>query len=228
MMSGPTLKKLRILLVDDNQENRIVLKAFAKANSWSFDEASDGAEALQLFANGSYDLILMDLQMPVMDGITAIHKIREIEVTTNLPPTPIIAMSAYAEAHEKEQGLDAGSNDVLMKPIQKASFLEMISKYTSVDVCHLDPDLEQLIPDFLGKRKIEILELQKAVDETNYAWIRETGHKLRGAAGSYGFTQLSETGKLFEEAAAKNDERQIRRTLTYYRHQLKQIQVKFD
>lgn len=221
-------KVLRILLVDDNDENRTVLKAFAKSTGWTFDEASDGEQALKLFINQKYDLVLLDMQMPVMDGLEALKKMRRFEQENSQEQTPIIAMSAYADPAEKEISLDAGSNEVLVKPIQKKPYLELLSQMTSPILCKLDPDLEHLIPEFLSKRKIEISELEKVLPLKQFDQIRTIGHKLRGAAGSYGFAYLSHVGQELEEGAQALDQKKIERALTYYRHYMNKLQVIFE
>jgi CheY-like chemotaxis protein len=111
------LKNANILLVEDNLINqKIVILSIQKLVK-NIDVANNGKEALDKFGTSKYDIILMDIQMPIMDGILATKKIREIESSTNRH-TPIIAITANALAGDKENCLAAGMNDYISKPFQ--------------------------------------------------------------------------------------------------------------
>lgn len=111
------LKDAKILLVEDNEINqKIVLLSLTKRVS-QIDLASNGKEALEMFGIKQYDLILMDIMMPVMDGLTATKKIREIESTIN-SHVPIIAITANALAGDRDNCLAAGADDYIAKPFQ--------------------------------------------------------------------------------------------------------------
>ncbi|MDP4210950.1 MAG: response regulator [Bacteroidota bacterium] len=111
------LRDANVLLVEDNVINqKIVLLSIQKMVK-SIEVAANGKEALEMFGTSKYDIILMDIQMPVMDGILATKKIREVEETTN-QRTPIIAITANALAGDKENCLAAGMDDYISKPFQ--------------------------------------------------------------------------------------------------------------
>jgi len=112
-----TLKDANILLVEDNLINQKIVILSLKGMVKNIDLASNGKEALAKFGTSKYDLILMDIQMPVMDGIVATKKIREIESTSNIQ-TPIIAITANALAGDRENCLAVGMNDYISKPFQ--------------------------------------------------------------------------------------------------------------
>ena len=107
----------RILLVEDNAINQKIIILSLKNHVKNIDIANNGKDALDKFGTSKYHLILMDIQMPVMDGILATKKIREIEASTN-QHTPIIAITANALAGDKENCLAAGMNDYISKPFQ--------------------------------------------------------------------------------------------------------------
>jgi CheY-like chemotaxis protein len=111
------IKNSNILLVEDNAANQKIILLSLKNNVRNIDVANNGKEALDKFAKSKYDLILMDIQMPVMNGITATKKIREVETSTNTR-IPIIAITANALAGDKEVCLAAGMNDYISKPFQ--------------------------------------------------------------------------------------------------------------
>lgn len=104
----------RILLVDDVELNRIVAQAFLEETGVTVDTAVHGREAVDKVSIGNYDLVLMDIQMPEMDGLTATRQIRQNARHAKLP---ILAMTAHAMAGDREQSLEAGMNDHLTKPI---------------------------------------------------------------------------------------------------------------
>jgi len=121
------IKNADILLVEDNLINQKIVNLSLKKVVKNVDIANNGKEALDQFGTKKYDLILMDIQMPVMDGITATKKIREIEASTN-SHTPIIAITAYALSGDKESCLAAGINDYISKPFQIEDLLEKMEQ----------------------------------------------------------------------------------------------------
>lgn len=122
------LKEIKILLVEDNLINKNITLLTLKPLVSSIDTASNGKEALDMFGVSSYDLILMDIQMPVMNGLIAAEKIRALESTTN-SHVPIIAITANAMIGDKEKCLSVGIDDYISKPFQPALLVEKIKKY---------------------------------------------------------------------------------------------------
>jgi CheY-like chemotaxis protein len=119
------LKDLRILLVEDNLINQKITLLTLKPLVHSIDTASNGKEALDRFGTNNFDLILMDIQMPVMSGLVAAEKIRALEATTN-SHVPIIAITANAMIGDKEKCLSAGIDDYISKPFQPAVLIDKI------------------------------------------------------------------------------------------------------
>jgi CheY-like chemotaxis protein len=121
------LKDIKILLVEDNLINQKITLLTLSPLVSSIDTASNGKEALDKFGTSNYDLILMDIQMPIMSGLVAAEKIRALESTTN-SHVPIIAITANAMIGDKEKCLSAGIDDYISKPFQPAALLEKIKK----------------------------------------------------------------------------------------------------
>lgn len=117
----------RILVAEDDQTNQIVIKRMLEPLEAIVDVAENGEVACRLFENNHYDLVLMDISMPVMDGIEALKSIRRIEGHNK--NTPVIAVTAHALRNEKNQFLEAGFDDYLSKPISQAALNEKASKY---------------------------------------------------------------------------------------------------
>ncbi|MEO5377172.1 MAG: PAS domain S-box protein [Magnetococcus sp. DMHC-6] len=120
------IRPLSILLVDDSLDNRLVIKAFLKRSPHKLDTAENGKQALEMVQTGAYDVVFMDIQMPVMDGYEATRQIRAWEVEKGVAPKMIIALSAHAMREVSEQVRDAGCNFHLTKPIQKQRLLNVI------------------------------------------------------------------------------------------------------
>jgi PAS domain S-box-containing protein len=116
----------RILLAEDSSDNQVLIRSYLKQTPYRLDIADNGAIALELFKNGYYDLILMDVQMPVMDGYEATKAIRAWEREHDLPPTQVIALTALALKEDGVKILEAGCNAHLTKPIKKHTLLEVL------------------------------------------------------------------------------------------------------
>ena len=119
-------KGLRILLAEDNRVNQIVATRIAEKMGHSVVVAGNGQIALQLLATQPFDLVLMDVQMPEMDGLTAVAKIRESEQSTSFH-LPIIAMTAHAMKGDRERCIAAGMDGYVSKPISGQLLEEAIA-----------------------------------------------------------------------------------------------------
>lgn len=121
-----------ILLVDDNPDNRLLIKAYLKKTPHSLDEAENGALAVDMFKQNAYDLVLMDVQMPIMDGHEATRLIRAWEKEQDKKHTIIISLTAHAIKEEIDKCLAAGCDAHLSKPVKKATLLQTIEEWNSV------------------------------------------------------------------------------------------------
>lgn len=123
-------RSIRILLVDDSKDNRVLVLSYLKKMPYLLDVAENGEIAVEKFTSGEYDLVLMDMQMPVMDGYTATRSIREWERGQGATATPVIALTANALKEDEQKSLDAGCTAHLTKPIKKSPLLNAIMEYT--------------------------------------------------------------------------------------------------
>jgi signal transduction histidine kinase len=130
--AGGAVRPLRILLVDDNEDNRLLILLYLKKLPHLVDVAYDGLEAVEKIRAGQvYDLILMDVQMPVMDGYMATGHIRAWEKDHNLKHTVIVALTAHALREDEEKSLAAGCDGHLTKPITKQQLHSAIERFTT-------------------------------------------------------------------------------------------------
>jgi len=132
----------KVLVVDDNEANRELIKIFLSKFGLEYDVAVDGAEALKYFKKKRYDLILMDEQMPNMNGLEAVEKIREYEKLHNLKSTPISAISANVVKGAKEYILEHGFDDFIGKPIKLTEFEHVLRRYLKATSKKEKPHIE--------------------------------------------------------------------------------------
>ena len=125
-------RSLRILLVEDSEDNRFLIRSYLAKTEHTVVEAVDGQEAFDAMttAEQPFDLVLMDMQMPVKDGLTATREIREWESDSAVAPTMIVALSAFALKEERERSLNAGCDAHLTKPIKKKELLKALDEYS--------------------------------------------------------------------------------------------------
>jgi signal transduction histidine kinase len=123
-------RRLRVLAADDNLTNRMVLKALLADVTETLVMVEDGQQALDALANGDFDLVLMDSQMPVLDGITATRQLREREAAAGRAAVPVYAVTANVmQAHINEY-VSAGMTGVIAKPISREALLEVLGQHT--------------------------------------------------------------------------------------------------
>jgi len=122
-------RPLKVLLVDDSSDNQLLIRSYLKKTDHHLDVADNGAIALEKVQNSRYDLILMDIQMPVMDGYEATKAIRTWERDHDLPPTQIIALTALALKEEAAKIFQSGCNTHITKPVKKTTLLEVLQAY---------------------------------------------------------------------------------------------------
>jgi len=120
----------KVLVVDDNLLNRKLACAILRNNEYDFDVAENGKIAYDLFVAGSYDIILMDIQMPIMNGIESSKMIRDFERKSNsISSIPIIAVTTFTRDSDKQNCYDAEMNEVLGKPYKTDNLMEVIGRY---------------------------------------------------------------------------------------------------
>jgi CheY-like chemotaxis protein/HPt (histidine-containing phosphotransfer) domain-containing protein len=212
-----------LLLVEDNEVNRLVTSEQLWALGYQVDAALDGAQALAAIARRRYGAVLMDCQMPVMDGYAAARAIRAQEREGER--LPIIALTAHALAGEREKVLAAGMDDYLTKPVRPEVLRQALERVVTrgrehstdapaaptaraVDAVELDaqvPRSREVIELFLTLVPRQIAELERAITSGDAGGARAHAHTLKGSALSLGARSLassaSELQRLAERAA---------------------------
>ncbi len=125
------LLPLRILVAEDSESNRMLLDFYLKETPFRLTYIGDGVQAVDHYKKNNYDLVLMDMQMPGMDGYEATGKIREYEILNGYPATPVVALTANTNPEDKKRCLESGCTDYMAKPIKKITLIKTILKYCS-------------------------------------------------------------------------------------------------
>jgi signal transduction histidine kinase/AmiR/NasT family two-component response regulator len=136
----PPASALKLLVAEDNQTNQLVLQALLSSDEIELVFTQNGLEAIEAWQAARYDAILMDMQMPVMDGITAIRAIRAQEIRENRPRTPIVSLTANALQHQIDAQIDAGADAHAPKPIHLPSLLAAID--AAISLCELQDETD--------------------------------------------------------------------------------------
>lgn len=123
---------LRILLVDDSVDNRFLVQSYLKSFNVQITEAQNGREAVEAFKKGSFDIVLMDVQMPILDGYQATQEIRQIETISQKQRTPVVALTAFALKSEAERSFASGCDSHVTKPVLKAKLIQVIQSFTAI------------------------------------------------------------------------------------------------
>lgn len=230
----------RILLVEDYIHNRLVIEQYLKKAPFQIDTAENGKIAVEKFKICSYDLILMDIQMPVMDGITATRTIRRYEQTENRKRVPIIALTAFGMREDRDKCLQAGCDLHLGKPIKKHDLLQAISEYlpnrqlqakdkgdapeplpnriqAESDIDHypvfIDKVFADIVPVFISDVLQDIARMFRDLEQHDFAAIAKCSHSIKGAGGGYGLDYVSDVARNIEQAAEEKNIKRIREHL---------------
>jgi CheY-like chemotaxis protein len=227
-------RSLRILLAEDNAVNQRVAVRLLQGYGHTVTVSNHGGEAVAAMNRDHYDLVLMDVQMPVMDGFEATRLIREKEAETGLH-TPIVAMTAHAMKGDRERCLAAGLDEYLSKPVQRDELLRILNWVADIpgdEVIPEDvpenstlPELppaidrvtalnrlggdEELFAELAGLFREEgprmIQEIREALAARDPVAIQRTAHGLKGAAGYLGGTQTAEAAHRLELIGASRE-----------------------
>jgi signal transduction histidine kinase/CheY-like chemotaxis protein len=128
---GPALESVSVLVVEDNQVNQMITTSLLTINGAQVQVADNGEQAIQMVESSHFDVILMDCQMPVMDGYEATKQIRHIQASKKLQSTPIIALTAHAFQSDRDKCLSVGMNGHLAKPVDPQKLVQAVKVWTA-------------------------------------------------------------------------------------------------
>jgi signal transduction histidine kinase/CheY-like chemotaxis protein/HPt (histidine-containing phosphotransfer) domain-containing protein len=223
--STPSLRPLRILLVEDNAVNRKLAISLLEKDDHFVRIATNGKEALDILEQESFDVVLMDLAMPVMDGFEATAAIRAREQRTG-SHQPIIAMTAHALKGDREKCLQAGMDGYVSKPFRRAALFEALANLVPAPAEDQDTsgfDLAEALAIVEGNRDLladmvrlfeeeqpeQLAALHEAMRSHNHAGVALHAHALKGALTSLGAVAAAEAAKQLEMLAKAGAEEQF-------------------
>jgi CheY-like chemotaxis protein/HPt (histidine-containing phosphotransfer) domain-containing protein len=233
----------RILIVDDNEINQFVATEQVELAGFDVDVAGNGQKAVELVMAKQYAAVLMDCQMPVMDGYTAARTIRDWERGSGRH-VPIIALTAHAMAGERDKVLAAGMDDYLSKPLRAHALERMLERYigdepaapgTLVDgtaPAGIQPNAVELDPDIRRSEKLSRLFIDRVpegLDELDQAIssdperIRERAHKLKGSCLAVGAEAMAEEAEDLQHEAELGQTDKARERATRLREQFGRV-----
>ena len=211
-------KSAKILVAEDNPTNQKLIRKFANKFGFECKIASNGQEAFDLFKSEQFNLILLDCQMPVMDGYEATISIRNYEKEQNLEQIPIIALTANAFSSNKEKCLSIGMNDIITKPVKMDDMIAKFNKYLNVEAQDTQStqsaqqgdnykeeivnilvselglekeDIEDLLDTFLKYFSDQKTQIKSYWDNQDYAQVNEIAHSIAGASANLRIDKIS-------------------------------------
>lgn len=209
------IKQANVLVVEDNEINCTLMSKIFTRNEINCDYVTDGQQAINAFKTKKYDLIIMDCQMPVLDGYKATMEIRKLEDINE--HVPIIAMTAHAASKDKEKCLDAGMDDYISKPVEINLLISILNKHAkNIQITHndiLNPESGNEIKTIMEKFAKElsfseeesykfffdyleylpsiIQELEIAITNNDEFKLKQTAHKLKGSSANLRIEHIS-------------------------------------
>jgi len=225
------LKGVRILLVEDNPVNQKLAARILEGQGAGVKIAPNGEEAIKMLNSEQFDVVLMDVQMPVMDGFEATSIIRRNPKWANIP---IIAMTAHAMAGDREKCLAVGMTDYISKPIKKDEMITTIKKVLrtkepaephqqresekrserdapfdterALDVVGGDLELLREVVDVFFEEAPDLLrEIREGIEQRDATRVRKAAHSLKGSVGNFGAEPAYEAARKVESLAEQND-----------------------
>ena len=201
----PTALGGKVLLAEDSVENQQLISMYVRKTGAQIVIAENGKIAVNHAMSDEFDLILMDMQMPVMGGLEATQWLRQINCST-----PIVMLTANALKQDRDRCIAAGANDYLTKPVDLARFYKVLeqhlpaasdlsgSAYLDEDLIN-DPEFQLLLRQFVNGLPDVVSSISSACKEHNWDTVDSLSHKLKGVGGNYGYPNLSRIAKMIND-----------------------------
>lgn len=207
---------MHVLLIEDSPINRRFIGLALSKAGIQVSSAENGQVGVEKATAEQYDAILMDMQMPVVDGFHASAHLRQLGLTT-----PIIALTGHAGEADRQRCLQAGCNDHLTKPLDAEKLIDTLKRLVVAatpanSVCDSEdfsPELRQIALDYLEVQRQRIDEMRESLRNADFEHLGELAHRMKGTAGTVGFPEFTAPAKRLETAAACADQQACSTTL---------------
>lgn len=246
------LQNKRVLLAEDNEVNRKVAIANLTKLGLKVDYAENGLQAVEAYENSDYDLILMDCQMPIMDGSKATREIRKFEKQTQHRRTPIVALTAFVTPNEIDHCMKAGMDSHLGKPFTRDALIDTLMTYITPQTATtdttqapteeemnspatldttvldglkelLDGDLSVILEPFMEQLPNIMNDIQMGLHKADVPQVYRAAHTLKSSAANVGGLQVSEISKHLEALAKQNQLIQVQAELGKLEHAIENL-----
>lgn len=226
ILSGtPVIEQLtgKVLLVEDSPDNQQLISMYVNRTGVSIDIANNGVQGVEMAMANHYDLILMDMQMPVMDGVEATKQLRQKGFNG-----PIVSLTANALISTRDKCFEAGSNEFLVKPINLQQFYDVLNTYLEIkdnnsekhtgrkrstaDFYH-NPKYLEIVDRFVEKLPELVSDLIQQVELKNWEQVKSKSHDLKGMGGSMGFDDITEISARLNKQVCNGEFDQIQQTV---------------
>lgn len=199
----------RVLVVEDVRDTQDLINFYLRRSGISCEVASNGLEALEFFEKENFDLILMDMHMPVMDGFSTVRRLKKLGFSK-----PIIAFTASATEESRRKCLEAGCDSLLTKPFSRDSLLRLLGTYldwpkvetleSRIETIRTDPSYLMLVDRFRDGLPGKVRSLQDAFRAGNFSRVKDLAHRLISAE-MFGFSEVSGLARSIEESSIRED-----------------------
>jgi CheY-like chemotaxis protein len=205
-----------ILLVEDSPDMVRLVQTYLSDPRIALTVAMNGREGIEAVQKSVFDLVLMDIGLPDMDGYAAIREIRKWETANSSSRTPVAALTAISDFDESTRILAAGFTLHLVKPITRQTLLQIVSQYgararspkgekTVRPEKSADQAVRELVPEYLSNLNQMVAQMESAMEDRAYGQVRTFAHQIKGTGSAFGFPIVSEYGKQIEKASAMGD-----------------------
>ena len=232
-------KQLSLLLAEDDLISRRLIRILIEKLGHKVNVVENGKKAFDAFKRDRYDIILMDIQMPIMDGLECTRKIREHEKPNTQEKVTIIAVTAHAMIGDKEKCLTAGMDDYITKPIDEKSLLNKINKFSinqSSDkktanieklkkLLENTDDVQEIVSDFLDYYPHQLQLIKEKANEKSYVDLANVVHKLKGSVSNFDAEKVAEILKELEVFAKEEDQKSIDNSLLKLETELENLKA---
>ncbi|WP_133468813.1 response regulator [Paraglaciecola marina] len=201
----PNFSGNTVLLADDHPNNRELISLLLKRMKIKVTKVENGQQALEVLYRQNFDLILLDIHMPIMDGTLALKQLRS---TGN--NTPVIALTANNMKHEIDEYMAIGFSEHLAKPIDRRDFIRKLSLFLTMqgdsEQVLSKEDMLNLVSEYQDNLREQLVKIDKALKQRDLSVVSEIAHNISGSAGSFGFALIGNKFANIEKSALQDDE----------------------